>query len=114
MLQSYQSLRNGKAMDQPALARIGTRHSKSPAQVLGRWCVQRGFVYMPKSVRRERMVENREVSDFKLSGGEMEDLDGLTPPEALSTFKGLYWKCVNRDTTKDSIMEGVRMDITID
>ena len=70
VLQSYQSLCNGQAMDHPALARIGLGHYKSPVQVLGRWCVQRGFVYMPKSVRRERMVENGEVFDFELSVGE--------------------------------------------
>ena len=44
----------------------------------------------------------------------MEELDGLTPPEALVTFEGLYRKCVNRDTTKDVSIAGVRMDITID
>jgi hypothetical protein len=26
----------------------------------------------------------------------------------------LYRKCVNRDTSKDGTMEGVKMDITID
>jgi hypothetical protein len=41
-------------------------------------------------------------------------LDALTTPEALTTFEELYRKCVNRDTTKDGTMEGVKMDITID
>jgi len=114
VLQSYRSLRDGKAMDHPILAKIGSAHSKSPAQILGRWCVQHGFVYMPKSVKLERMVENGEVFDFELSKEEMEELDGLTSPETLKAFEGLYRKCVNRDTTKDGTLEGVKMDIIID
>lgn len=114
VLQSYRSLRDGKAMDHPTLARIGAAHSKSPAQILGRWCVQHGFVYMPKSVKVERMVENGEVFDFELSADEMSELDALTTPDALSTFKALYQKCVNRDTTKDGTMDGVKTDITVD
>jgi len=38
----------------------------------------------------------------------------LTTPAALETFRDLYRKCVNRDTTKAGTMEGVKMDITID
>lgn len=114
VLQSYRSLRDGKAMDHPALSKIGAAHSKSPAQILGRWCVQHGFVYMPKSVKVERMVENSQVFDFELSETEMKELDGLTTAEALDAFQTLYRKCVNRDTTKDGTMEGVKMDITVD
>eukprot|EP00804_Cyclotella_cryptica_P003149 CCRYP_013764-RA/>CCRYP_013764-RA protein AED:0.41 eAED:0.41 QI:0/-1/0/1/-1/1/1/0/388 len=114
VLQSYRSLRDGKAMDHPTLAKIGAAHSKSPAQILGRWCIQHGFVYMPKSVKVERMKENAQVFDFQLTEAEMDELDGLTTPEALSAFEALYRKCVNRDTSKDGTMEGVKMNITID
>lgn len=114
VLQSYRSLRDGKAMDHPLLAKIGASHSKTPAQILGRWCIQHGFVYMPKSVKVERMKENAQVFDFELTSDEMAELDALTTPEALSAFEGLYRKCVNRDTTKDGTMDGVKMDITID
>jgi len=101
-------------MDHPTLATIGASHKKSPAQILGRWCVQHGFIYVPKSVKMGRMVENAEVFGFELSKEEMEELDGLTTPEAFQAFEALYRKCVNRDTTKDGSMEGVKMDITID
>ena len=113
VLQSYRSLRDGKAMDDPTLIEIAKAHSKSPAQILGRWCVQKGFVYVPKSVKKERMVENSQVFDFELSSSEIETLDNLTTPEALDTFVGLYRKCVNRDTSKDGTMDGVKMNITI-
>lgn len=114
VLQSYRSLRDGKAMDHPTLAKIGAKYDKSPAQILGRWCVQHGFVYMPKSVKIERMKENAQVFDFELDEKEMEELDGLTAEETFKAFKVLYQKCVNRDTSKDGSMEGVKLDITID
>ncbi len=114
VMQSYRSLRDGKAMDNPTLISLGEKHNKSPAQVLGRWCVQHGFVYVPKSVKIERMVENAQVFDFELSEEEMATLDALTASDAFETFFGLYKKCVNRDTSKDGSMEGVKTDITID
>ena len=113
-LQSYRSLRDGKAFDHPTLKQMAQDHAKTPAQILGRWCVQKGFVYIPKSIKRERMIENAQVLDFTLTEDEMQTLDSLTTPEAIETFVTLYRKCVNRDTTKDGTMEGVKMDITAD
>eukprot|EP00573_Skeletonema_grethae_P001633 CAMPEP_0201685524 /NCGR_PEP_ID=MMETSP0578-20130828/258_1 /ASSEMBLY_ACC=CAM_ASM_000663 /TAXON_ID=267565 /ORGANISM="Skeletonema grethea, Strain CCMP 1804" /LENGTH=330 /DNA_ID=CAMNT_0048169437 /DNA_START=177 /DNA_END=1169 /DNA_ORIENTATION=+ len=114
VMQSYRSLRDGKAMENPTLISLGEKHNKSPAQILGRWCVQHGFVYVPKSVKIERMVENAQVFDFELSEEEMATLDALTTSDAFKTFFGLYKKCVNRDTSKDGSMDGVKTDITID
>jgi diketogulonate reductase-like aldo/keto reductase len=114
VLQSYRSLRDGKAFDDAVLKEIANARQKSPAQVLGRWCVQHGFVYVPKSVKKSRMIENANVFDFELSVEEMTRLDALTTQNAIDTFKGLYRKCVNRDTSKDGTLEGVKMIITAD
>jgi len=114
VLQSYRSLRDGKAFDDPTVVKIAEARGKSAAQILGRWCVQKGFVYVPKSVRKERMQENAEVFDFELSEAEMAELDSLTTPKAIETFAALYRKCVNRDTSKDGTPDGVKMTITED
>ena len=114
LMQSYRSLRDGKAFDNPVIVDIAQAHGKSPAQILGRWCVQKGFVYIPKSVKKERMLENAKVFDFELTQSEMDTLDSLTTSDTFETFQGLYRKCVNRDTSKDGTMEGVKMDITLD
>merc|ERR1712039_91118 len=105
-LQSYRALRDGKAFDHPQILAIAEKHSRSAAQVLGRWCVQKGFIYIPKSVRKDRMIENAKVFDFTLDDADMSALDALTTPEALATFRGLYEKCVNRDTPKDGTLDG--------
>jgi diketogulonate reductase-like aldo/keto reductase len=103
-------------MDHPELVRLAQSYGCSVAQLLGRWCVQKGFVYFPKSVRYDRMVENRNVFDDTLTihYTDMALLDGLTTKENLDNFQTLYRKCVNRDTSKDGTMEGVKMDITVD
>lgn len=113
VMQSYRSLRDGKAMNDPTLLKIAKKHKRTVAQILGRWCVQKGFVYVPKSVKTPRMKENAQVFDFQLDNDDLELLDHLTSDETLQTFQGLYRKCVNRDTTKDGTMEGVKMEITI-
>ncbi|RYF78290.1 MAG: aldo/keto reductase [Cytophagaceae bacterium] len=53
------------------LASIGAKYEKSIAQVVLRWLTQRGVVAIPKSVRKERMVENFDVFNFELSADDM-------------------------------------------
>jgi 2,5-diketo-D-gluconate reductase A len=62
--------RNGM-FEQELLRQIAGTHQKSVAQVILRWLTQRGVVAIPKSVRRERIVENLNVFDFTLSPEEM-------------------------------------------
>lgn len=56
---------------------IGEKYNKSIAQVVLRWLTQRGVVAIPKSVRKERMAENLNSLDFKLSTEEMEQIKTL-------------------------------------
>lgn len=51
---------------------IGNKYGKTPAQVMLRWHLQRGVVVIPKSTHYERMVENFNVFDFKLTEKDME------------------------------------------
>lgn len=63
----------------PVLKEIGDNHGKSVAQTALRFLIQSGVVVIPKSVHKERMVENFTVFDFSLSVDEMakiEKLDG--------------------------------------
>lgn len=51
----------------PVLTEIGSRYGKSPAQVALRWLTQRGIVAIPKSTHRDRMAQNLDIFDFKLT-----------------------------------------------
>ncbi|SHI07396.1 aldo/keto reductase [Desulfofustis glycolicus] len=59
------------------LQSIGDKYNKSIAQVVLRWLVQRKIVAIPKSVRKERMVENLSIFDFTLSTEDMEAITSL-------------------------------------
>ena len=98
MMQSYRTLCNGKAFSDAGILGIATKHSKTAAQVLGRWCVQHGFIAIPKSVKAERMKENMQVFDFELDAEDMATLDGMTTDEAIAAYVELYRKCTVRDT----------------
>lgn len=59
------------------LASIGNKYNKSVAQVVIRWLTQRGVIAIPKSVRKERMEENLNSLDFKLTNEDMETIETL-------------------------------------
>lgn len=59
------------------LAKIAGSHGKTTAQVIHRWHLQRNISAIPKTVHRERMIENLNVFDFELTGKEMESIAGM-------------------------------------
>ena len=61
----------------PVLTKIGEKYGKSAAQVALRWNVQRGVVVIPKSVHKERMEQNMNIWDFKLSDEDMAEIAAL-------------------------------------
>ncbi|KJJ41271.1 2,5-diketo-D-gluconic acid reductase [Bacillus subtilis] len=65
------------------LTSIAEKHNKSVAQVVLRWLVQREVVTIPKSVRKERIVENFDIFDFELSLEDIEQISTLDKGESL-------------------------------
>jgi diketogulonate reductase-like aldo/keto reductase len=55
----------------PVIEAIAKAHRKSPAQVLIRYSLQRGFVCIPKSVTPDRIRENAAIFDFELTEQDM-------------------------------------------
>ncbi len=58
-------------LEQADIKAIAAAHGKTPAQVLLRWGVQRGTAVIPKTSKRERLVENIAIFDFELSSEQM-------------------------------------------
>lgn len=46
-------------------------------QLLVRWSLQHGYVPLPKSVKRERIVENSQIGGFQIEDSDMKTMDGL-------------------------------------
>lgn len=65
------------------LTSIAEKHSKSVAQIVLRWMVQREIVVIPKSVRKERIVENFDIFDFALDADDMERISAIDTRQSL-------------------------------
>lgn len=68
--------RNG-LFENEVLKQIGDKYGKTTAQVMLRWHIQRGVIVIPKSVHKERMIENFNVFDFTLSEEDMKKIAQL-------------------------------------
>ncbi len=77
LLEAYSPLTRGKRLDHPKIQTIAREHRGTPAQVLIRWALQHSLAVIPKSVHRDRILENSRVFDFTLSAENMEVLDSL-------------------------------------
>ena len=64
------------------LAGIGQKYGKTAAQVALRWLTQRGIVAIPKSSHKERMAQNIDIFDFKLTSEEMAQIATMNQHDA--------------------------------
>lgn len=71
----------------PILVKIAQAHQKTVGQILLAWDLQRGVIVIPKSVHLERIRENFDIFDIKLSATEMKEIASLNKRN--SYFKGL-------------------------
>ena len=77
VLEAYSPLGTGAQLRDPVVASVADRVGRTPAQVLLRWCVQRGIPVIAKSTHRERIAENAQIFDFELPADAMQELDAL-------------------------------------
>lgn len=82
---------------------IGGKYNKTVAQVILQWLTQRGVVVIPKSVRKERIIENFNIFDFELSP---EDMDAIV---SLDTKKSLFFD--HRDPEMVKWLSNRKLDI---
>ena len=78
----------------PVLINIGKKYNKSVAQVALRFLTQSGVVVIPKSTHENRMIQNMNIFDFKLTKEEMEEI------EKLDTGKSLFFSHQDPETVE--------------
>jgi len=62
---------------EPTVVKMAEKSGKSPAQVLIRYCLQKGWVPLVKSEKEERIKQNADVFNFSISENDMISLDRL-------------------------------------
>lgn len=75
--ESWAPLAKGQVLAEPVVMDLAERYGKTPAQVVLRWGLQLGVILIPKSIKRERIIENAQIFDFELNDAEMEKIDSL-------------------------------------
>jgi diketogulonate reductase-like aldo/keto reductase len=76
-LEGYSPLGSGRHLGSDAVSRIAQRLGRTPAQVLLRWCLEKGVPVIPKSTHRDRIEANAQIFDFALSDEDVAELDAL-------------------------------------
>lgn len=95
-MESWASFAEGKneIFQNPLLTNIGEKYGKSAAQIILRWLIQRGIVVIPKSVHKNRLIQNFNVFDFELSDREMGQI------KSLDTGKSQFLEHTDYETAK--------------
>jgi len=74
VVEAYSPIAHGKEMNDPVIEKIAKKHKKTYAQIMIRWCIEQGFVVIPKSATPSRIKQNIDIFDFKL---DKEDLAAI-------------------------------------
>ena len=75
--QAWSPLMRGEILDNSVIKELAEKYQKSEAQIVIRWDLQKGVATIPKSVHKERIIENADVFDFQLSKDEVLKIDKL-------------------------------------
>ena len=77
IVEAWGPIVQGKISELSGLQDIADKYSKTRAQVALRWAVEHGCRVLPKSVHKDRMIENIDIFDFSLTPDEVKAIDSL-------------------------------------
>ena len=77
LVEAYSPLGTGRLLESTELLEIAKKHNHSVAQVCIRYLLQKGFLPLPKSVHKERIIDNTRVFDFSLDEADMREIDNI-------------------------------------
>lgn len=77
VVEAYAPLARALRMKHPKIVELSKKYQCEPGQLLVRWSLQKGYVPLPKSVKKPRIVSNAQVEGFDIEEGDMKVLDGL-------------------------------------
>ncbi len=74
---SWGPIFHGHLSEEPLMEEVGSHYGVSPAQATLRWHLQKGYAIIPKSVHKERIIQNAQLFDFEISEEDMRLIDAL-------------------------------------
>ncbi|MCD4826882.1 MAG: aldo/keto reductase [Acholeplasmataceae bacterium] len=76
LIEAYSPLAIGHALKNPIVIKMAKDYEKTPAQILIRYCLEKGTLPLPKSTHESRIIENSQV-DFSIKKEDLDILDQI-------------------------------------
>ena len=67
----------GELLKNSDILKLAEKYGKTAAQIILRWNYQFGVINIPKSVHKERMMENIDIFDFKIDLDDLKIIDSM-------------------------------------
>ncbi|CAG8973765.1 hypothetical protein HYALB_00006310 [Hymenoscyphus albidus] len=77
VVEAYAPLARAMRARHPRILELAKKYNCTWAQLMIKWSLQHGYVTLPKSVKQERIVMNKEVDGFTIHEADMRVVDGL-------------------------------------
>lgn len=84
-LTAYAPMQAGKIFQSDELKAIADKHGKSVAHVALKFLVDRGIIVIPKSVKTERIINNKDIFDLELDSEDLKVIKSLWNGKRLYT-----------------------------
>ncbi len=75
--EAWAPLMKGKLLNNPVILNISKEINRTPAQTVLRWHLERDTIVIPKSIHKERIIENSQIFDFSLSEEQIKRISAL-------------------------------------
>lgn len=80
-VEAWSPLMRGRIFEIPLLKELAEKYNKTIAQLVIRWNLQKAWVTIPKSIHKDRIVENADVFNFEISEEDIQKIDNLDRKE---------------------------------
>lgn len=77
VLEAWSPLGSGACLHMKEIKQIAQHYQKSTAQIILRWLLQKRIVVLPKTIHKERMIQNLNLFDFELNEEDMKRMNAL-------------------------------------
>jgi len=74
IFEPWSPLGAGALIENEILEAIVQKYNKSTAQLMLKWGLQRGFINIPKSVNKDRIIQNSQIFDFEITAEDMAEI----------------------------------------
>ena len=74
VFEPWSPLGAGQLTDNENLKEIAKKYNKSAPQLILKWGLQRGFINIPKSVHKDRIIQNSQIFDFTITDEDMAEI----------------------------------------